>query len=74
MKNKRTVNGFTFEWNEDNGFYECRGAVCYDNEHDETPEPALWKAAKQLVSILNEEGHEADRDYSEKGWVEVSVD
>ena len=35
MKAKETIDGYTFEYNEEHKFYECRGEVCYDDEHDE---------------------------------------
>ncbi len=38
MKSKETIDGYTFEYNEEHKFYECRGEVCYDDEHDEMPE------------------------------------
>jgi len=70
------VNGHTFEL-EDYGdgdvFYQCRGEVMYDDEHDEMPEPSLWEAAKRLTKILEDDGHRADYDHSEKGWVEVTI-
>ena len=44
MENE-TIGGFTFKYDEENKMYECRGDVCYDDEHDEMPEPSLWKSA-----------------------------
>ena len=74
MEKFRTINGYRFEYNQEYNFYECRGDVCYDDEHDETPEPELWNAADELVEILKGIGFkDAERDYSEKGWVEVSI-
>jgi len=49
-----TVNGWDFELVEndvDDIFYQCRGEVMYDDEHDEMPEPSLWRAAQKLVDI-----------------------
>lgn len=63
-----TIDGYQFNLNE--GMYECRGDVCYDNEHDETPEPGLWRASNNLADKLGE-GWGAE--HSEKGWVEVRV-
>jgi len=68
-----TVNGYTFKYDQDNSMYECRGRVCYDDEHDEVPEEKLWNAALKLEEILREKGIDADREYSEKGWVEVVI-
>ena len=74
MVDTRTVNGYTFKYSKDNNFYECRGEVCYDDEHDEIPEEGLWKAAEQLAEELSKEGHScAYPEHSEKGWVEVIV-
>ena len=77
MEENRRVKGFNFKWNSDTysdeGYYECRGEVCYDDEHDEMPEPALWRAAILLETELNREGLHAEANHSEKGWVEVSV-
>ena len=54
--------------------YECRGRVCYDEEHDEVPEEKLWKAALELESDLRQEiGGDWNREHSEKGWVEVAL-
>jgi len=44
-----TVNGWDFELVENDindVFYQCRGEVMYDDEHDEMPEPSLWRAKK----------------------------
>lgn len=72
MNRKETVNGYTFKLVDDE-FYECRGDVCYDDEHDEVPEPGLWNAAYKLKRQLKEDGVNCDVDYSEKGWVEVII-
>lgn len=72
LLNTRRVKGWTFELVEDE-FYQCRGEVMYDDEHDEIPEPSLWLAARQLQKDLSSEGYEAYTDHSEKGWVEVSI-
>ena len=49
MKDNIRVNGWDFEYvSQDDGndqFYQCRGEVMYDDEHDQIPEPALWNAA-----------------------------
>ena len=69
----RTVNGWRFEYDEDNKMYECRGSVMYDDDHDETPEPSLWAAALRLEKELTQEGITCEANHSEKGWVEVSI-
>jgi hypothetical protein len=73
MEQVRRVNGWKFTWDEDNEMYECRGAIYYDDEHDEIPEPALWEAALQLEQQLKDEGYVAEAQHSEKGWVEVML-
>jgi hypothetical protein len=73
MKDYRRVGRWEFEWNKNTNQYECRGDVCYDDEHDETPDPSLWKAAKELANELKSEGINASPTWSEKGWVEVDV-
>jgi hypothetical protein len=80
MENRR-VKGYTFEYVKNNtedihdeiGYYQCRGETCYDDEHDQVPEPGLWQAALTLAARLREEGFEAEPEHSEKGWVEVFV-
>jgi hypothetical protein len=71
MESRRVVLGYEFQYDEDNSTYECRGEVCYDDEHDEVPDPALWKASKLLVKNLKSESIIASAQYSEKGWQEV---
>ena len=56
MEKTQRIDGYRFRYDREGHFYECRGDVCYDDEHDETPE-----------------GHRAEADYSEKGWVEVNI-
>ena len=71
-----TVNGWDFELvnNDTNDrFYQCRGEVMYDDYHDETPEPSLWRAALELEKELLSEGFNSDACHSEKGWVEVNI-
>ena len=74
MKNEYTVNGYTFELSE-HEFYECKGEICYDDEHDQTPEPGLWAAAHKLAGLLNDENEVESTEvfHSEKGWVGVEV-
>ncbi len=74
MKNRR-VNRWEFKLveQEDFKFYECRGEVMYDEYHDETPEPSLWRAALKLENELLSEGYLAEATHSEKGWVEVTI-
>jgi hypothetical protein len=77
MKENVRVNGWDFEYvSQDDGndqFYQCRGEVMYDDEHDQIPEPSLWNAALKLEKELTEEGYRCDANHSEKGWVEVSI-
>ena len=74
MEQSITINEFCFELDEENSFYQCRGEVMYDDEHDEMPEPELWSAAKELATILKSEGYNnVEVDHSEKGWVEVTI-
>lgn len=68
-----TINGHTFEYNSKHNFYECRGIVCYDDEHDEVPEESLWNAAQILQNRLINDGYDAEAQHSEKGWVEVAL-
>jgi len=73
LKERVTVDGYTFNLQQDESFYDCRGEVMYDDEHDQTPEPGLWKAAQKLAKQLKENGYsKADYEHSEKGWVEVT--
>ena len=69
----RTINGWGFKYDEENKMYECRGSVMYDDDHDETPEPSLWRAAEKLGTILTKDGLNVDVNHSEKGWVEVTI-
>jgi hypothetical protein len=75
--NNRRVDGWKFEFvSQDNGddqFYQCRGDIYYDDYHDQIPEPSLWLAACKLEEVLLKEGVKANADYSEKGWVEVTI-
>ena len=73
MSKKETIDGYTFEYNEEHKFYECKGDVCYDDEHDEVPEEGLWIAAEALEQKLKNQGIDAEVEYSEKGWVEVCI-
>ncbi len=45
----------------------------YDDEHDEIPEPSLWRAALELERQLTSQGVKCDAGHSEKGWVEVTI-
>jgi hypothetical protein len=45
----------------------------YDDEHDEMPEPSLWRAAQRLEEILTNDGLSVYSGHSEKGWVEVTI-
>jgi len=73
LVSNRIVQGYIFLWDEANEMFECRGDVMYDNYHDETPEPELWKAALLLEKMLKYEGWNAEANHSEKGWVEVTI-
>ena len=77
MRNNRRVDGYDFEfvsqYQGNDEFYQCRGEVCYDDDHDEQPEPGLWRAAIKLETKLTADGENACASYSEKGWVEVSI-
>ncbi len=73
MNERETIDGYTFKYDKENSMYECRGDVCYDDEHDEVPEEGLWWAALKLEQKLKNQGLEAEADHSEKGWVEVTV-
>ena len=76
MDSYRRVKGYEFEFVDqglDDRFYQCRGDIYYDDEHDETPEPGLWEAALELEQQLKNEGFSAEAEHSEKGWVEVII-
>ena len=76
LKQDVRINGWDFEYVEndhDDIFYQCRGEVMYDDEHDQMPEPALWRAAEELEKQLTDEGIKCYAGHSEKGWVEVTI-
>tara|TARA_R110002072_G_scaffold1582_5_gene13180 strand:+ start:2403 stop:2645 length:243 start_codon:yes stop_codon:yes gene_type:complete len=73
LEKSEEVNGYTFVLDTENNMYECRGDVCYDDEHDEVPEDDLWEAAQELSKKLDDRGYDTDYEYSEKGWVEVVI-
>jgi len=77
IKENVRVNGWDFEYvSQDDGndqFYQCRGEVMYDDEHDEIPEPSLWRAALELEKELFADGLICEANHSEKGWVEVTI-
>ena len=73
MSKRETIYGYTFKYDEENSMYECRGSVCYDDEHDEVPEEGLWQAAHKLTSKLKNQGIDTEVEHSEKGWVEVCI-
>lgn len=71
-----TINYWEFklqDYGPEDRFYQCRGAIMYDQDHDETPEPELWRAAHKLAEILTRDGLEVECNHSEKGWVEVVI-
>jgi len=76
MENRR-INGWDFEFvSQDEGndeFYQCRGEVVYDDDHDEQPEPSLLSAAYHLAQRLEKSGVKCEVGASEKGWVEVNI-
>ena len=54
MKQETTVNGWDFEYVEndyDDRFFQCRGEVMYDDEHDEMPEPSLWSSLRTRKTV-----------------------
>lgn len=73
MNKEETIDGYTFDYNSEDKFYECRGDLCYDDEHDEMPEPGLWRAAHKLANKLKDQGIDTEVEHSEKGWVEVII-
>ena len=73
MKSKITIDGYTFEYSKEHNFYECRGEICYDDEHDQVPEEGLWIAALKLQDKLTNQGYDCEVEHSEKGWVEVNI-
>tara|TARA_R110001606_G_scaffold13408_1_gene58250 strand:+ start:531 stop:755 length:225 start_codon:yes stop_codon:yes gene_type:complete len=73
MSKEEIIDGYTFEYNEEHKFYECRGDVCYDEDNDEVPEEGLWNAGWKLERKLKNQGADAEVGYSEKGWVEVCI-
>tara|TARA_R110001599_G_scaffold284256_1_gene486249 strand:+ start:229 stop:456 length:228 start_codon:yes stop_codon:yes gene_type:complete len=73
MSKEEMIDGYTFKYNEEHKFYECRGDVCYDEDHDEVPEEGLWTAGCKLEQKLKNQGIDAEVEYSEKGWIEVCI-
>jgi len=73
LPSSRRINGHTFEYDETNEWYSCRGDMCWDDEHDEIPEESLWEAGLQLEKELIDDGFKAELEHSEKGWVEVNI-
>tara|TARA_R110000851_G_scaffold303442_1_gene461017 strand:+ start:134 stop:361 length:228 start_codon:yes stop_codon:yes gene_type:complete len=73
MNNTERIDGYTFNYHKEHKMYQCRGEVCYDDEHDEMPEEGLWNAACKLARQLNNQGVDAEVEHSEKGWVEVCI-
>lgn len=73
FKKKQIVNGWEFEFTEKHNWFECRGPVNYNDEHEEIPDSDLWKAARELTEKLKRAGLKAYPSYSEKGWVEVII-
>ena len=56
MRDNIRVNGWDFEYVEndyDDKFYQCRGEVMYDDEHDQIPEPSLWQAAEKTREYIS---------------------
>jgi hypothetical protein len=73
MESRIRINGYSFKYDECAEMYECRGMIMYDDEHDEIPEPALWKATCALATLLTTEKIKAQPSHSEKGWCEVQI-
>lgn len=79
MRIDTRINGYDFEWISDSdeygneGWYQCRGEVCYDDDHDQTPEPGLWEAVSKLQEQVSGGDYRAEAQHSEKGWVELLV-
>ena len=77
MRDDIRINGWDFEFVSQDDvkdqFYQCRGEVMYDDDHDEMPEPSLWQAAEKLEKQLEDEGIKCEAGHSEKGWVEVTI-
>ena len=74
LEDKMSTDKYEFELiydGDDEYFYQWRGGVHYDDDHDEMPEPELWQAAEDLAELLEDEGYTTSVDHSEKGWVEV---
>ena len=48
MKQDTRINGWDFEYVEndhEDRFFQCRGDVMYDDDHDEMPEPGAGEAS-----------------------------
>ena len=79
IKENIKIRSFNFEWVDGvngysiGGYYQCRGDIHWNDEHDEIPDPLLWIAAMELEEKITDEGFLAQAEYSEKGWVEVIV-
>lgn len=74
MSRAEEIDGYIFKYNSEDEFYECRGEVYYDEDHDEIPEENLWNAALKLETKLRNQGFtSAEANYSEKGWVEINI-
>ena len=73
LKKTQIVNGWQFEFSEEHNWFECKGPVNYNDEHDEIADSNLWKAACELTSKLKRAGLKATPSYSEKGWVEILI-
>ena len=54
MEKELIINGFTFIFNEEDEFYECKGRIHYNEEGVIAPEPLLWKAGLKLEQQLKE--------------------
>ena len=73
MSKDEIIDGYTFEYNSEHKLYECRGEVCYDEDHDEAPEEGLWTAGCKLERKLKNQGISAVVEYSAQGWVDVCI-
>lgn len=73
MQESIRVDGWDFSYDKDHEFYECRGPVSWNDDHDEEADPSLWQAVLRLEKMLNEDGFDTQANYSEKGWCEIEI-
>jgi hypothetical protein len=75
LSKSKVIGGHKFDLNDDaiGTYYECRGNIYHDEDHDEVPEPSLQRAAESLKVKLKEEGVKSHIEHGEKGWIEVYI-